>query len=337
VAHGAEPRFIPFIGGRAFFSAMSSSALLRSVLVLSVTSCASEHLSAAQRFPDPPRRLALAVAEPRTLVEVDGVSLAIHDSDPQGEKPAIVCLHAIGHGGSDFAGFESAFASRYRVITVDWPGHGASGADTQPASTARYGALLEGLIDRLHLDHLILLGNSVGGGAAVRFAAAHPERVRALILCNPSGFDPGGWFARFFIGRLEAHFAEGAEGLARFGPWFRDYYAEVLVTPEAEARRRLIVDAGYEMAPVLREAWHSFAQPEADQRALAPKLTMPVFVAWASRDGAVRWGRNRAAIETIPHVQVQMFDAGHAPFLEAPQAFNAAVTTFLDGVEAGRR
>lgn len=282
---------------------------------------------------DPPRRLALAVQEPRRQLVVDGVALAIHDSDPAGSRPAIICLHAIGHGGGDFAAFERAFEWRFRIITVDWPGQGASGYDSQPASARRYAGLLLGLLDVLGLDRPILFGNSVGGAAAITLAEQHPDRVRALVLCNPGGLDPGGFFAGLFIDHLVSRFKRGVAGEARFHEWFTDYYGDVLLGSDAAPRRDAIVAAGYELAPRLVEAWTSFAQKDADLRAGLSSLRMPVFVGWAMRDGLVQWGRNREAILSIPGARLVRFEnSGHAPFLEESSAFNEAVAPFLDAL-----
>lgn len=288
-------------------------------------------LTRAELEPTPPRRLALAVPEPRRLVVVDGVSLAVHDSDVASSKPVIVGLHAIGHGGGDFAAFERAFQERFRIITVDWPGHGASGQDAQPASARRYASLLPGLLDELDLERPILFGNSIGGAAAITLAQQEPTRVRALVLCNPGGLDPGGFFAGLFIDHLISRFRRGVAGEARFRDWFADYYADILLGPEAAARRDAIVAAGYESAPRLVEAWTSFAQPDADLRPGLPSMQLPVFVGWAMRDGLVQWSRNRDAIASIPRATVVRFEnTGHAPFLEESAAFNAAVAPFLD-------
>ena len=78
--------------------------------------------------------VALASREPRRTVTVDGVALAVHDSAPARDLPVIVCLHAIGLGGADFSRCEDEVGHENRIITVDWPGHGASGQDTEPAS-----------------------------------------------------------------------------------------------------------------------------------------------------------------------------------------------------------
>jgi pimeloyl-ACP methyl ester carboxylesterase len=281
----------------------------------------------------PPLRTSLAAPAPLRTIPVDGVALAVHDSDPEGGKPALVCLHAIGQGGGDFAAFARAFDDRFRVVVVDWPGHGASGDDRAPASAARYEVLLRGLLDALRIESAVIFGNSIGGATALAFAQRSPERVRALILCNPGGLDPGGLVAGLFIRRLVSRFERGVRGDPRFLDWYAAYYEDVLVGPEAVPRRDRIVAAGYESAPRLVEAWTSFATPEADLRAGLPALRVPVFVGWAMRDGLVQWSRNRAALKTLPNVTLVRFErSGHAPFLEEPASFNAALAPFLDAL-----
>jgi 4,5:9,10-diseco-3-hydroxy-5,9,17-trioxoandrosta-1(10),2-diene-4-oate hydrolase len=263
-----------------------------------------------------------------------GVDLAVHDGDPSGSKPALVCLHAIGHGGGDFVGLEQAFGAAWRVITVDWPDQGRSGHDGEPASARRYTALFSALVDELRLERVVLLGNSIGGAVAISYAAQNPTRVRALVLANPGGLDEGasGLLGRVFIGFTVAHFEQGVRGEAAFEPWFRSYYEGILVTFEAQERRAEIVAAGYESAPVLAQAWDSFRQPEANLVPLLPRLSMPVLVTWARRDGIVQWSRNRAAVESIPRAKVVFFEAGHAPFLETPGPFNAELSSFLQAL-----
>jgi 4,5:9,10-diseco-3-hydroxy-5,9,17-trioxoandrosta-1(10),2-diene-4-oate hydrolase len=260
------------------------------------------------------------------VAEVGGIRLAYND---HGRGPIIICLHAIGHGAADFARFRQAFAGDYRVITLDWPGQGNSGDDTLPASNRRYAEVLGLFLDRLDVGKAILVGNSIGGAAALRYAADRPDRVRALVLENPGGLDPGGRLARGITGCMAAFFRAG-ERRARWFPWlFRHYYASVLTESVAAEQRDRIVAAGYEIAPVLARAWESFGQLESDLRGKIPSVRCPVLFAWAVKDRFVRLDRNRPAINQFPDVQLVEFQAGHAAHLEAPEEFEAVVRDFL--------
>jgi 4,5:9,10-diseco-3-hydroxy-5,9,17-trioxoandrosta-1(10),2-diene-4-oate hydrolase len=299
--------------------------------LLTLTGCAP----ALRTLPvGPPARLALSAPDPGALHRVLGVDLWVHDSDSTGGKPALVCLHAIGHGGGDFTALSKALPE-WRVIAVDFPGHGRSGDDSEPASAIRYEQLVDGLMDALQLERVVVLGNSIGGATAIRLAAARPGRIRALVLANPGGLDPGGssLIGRFFIGNLVGHFERGARNEARFGAWFREYYADILPAAAAAQQRERIVASGYEHAALLAQAWTSFMQPEASLAPLIDKVTMPVLFAWADQDRIVSWSRSEAAVKRFSNARVVHFEAGHSAFLEQPDSFLVALRAFLREVQ----
>jgi pimeloyl-ACP methyl ester carboxylesterase len=258
----------------------------------------------------------------KQIVCVDGVELAYSD---QGSGPPLVCLHAIGHDGSDYDALPLP-----RKIALDWPAQGGSGPDRAPPTSRRYAELLEGFLDALGLDRVVLVGNSIGGAAAIRFAAAHPERVRALVIMNSGGLDRGGRLARAAIRLMAAFFAAGARGRRWFARAFAFYYRMVLRQPRAAATRDRIIADGYRLAPLLHQAWLGFADGDSDLRPLVPRVTAPTLFAWARHDRFLPLGRSRAAIARFPRARVQLFDAGHAPQLETPDELAAAVRGFLD-------
>ena len=276
--------------------------------------------------------LDLAAPAPRVHVEAAGVDIALHDTDPAGTRPAVICLHAVGHGGGDYASTVDALGATHRVLAVDWPGHGASGPDAHPASAARYERVLAELIDQLRLDRVVIVGNSIGGAAAIRYAAHHPDRVRGLVLVDTGGLDRGGWVARVYIRSIARRFRRGAAGDPRFIAWYARFYDRLLTTPASQARRDAIVAAGPQMAEVLAQAWESFAAPDADLRALLPTLQVPILVAWARHDRVIRWSRNRRAIARGQRVEVVRFEGGHSAPVEDPEAFNAALEGFLEAL-----
>jgi hypothetical protein len=54
-----------------------------------------------------------------------------------------------------------------------------------------------------------------------------------------------------------------------------------------------------------------------------------VLFAWATGDKAVSWGRSRTAAMTVHDRSIELFAGGHAAFLEAPDAFDAALLKFV--------
>jgi len=267
-----------------------------------------------------------ATAPYRTLT-VDGVTLAFDD---EGAGPPVVCLHAIGHGAGDFARLLAHLRGRHRVLALDWPGQGCSARDHRPTSAGRYTDLLEGFLDAAGVERAVLVGNSIGGAVAIRYAAAHRDRVHGLVLANPGGLDKGGdLMARLAVGGMIRFFDAGARGAWWYPRAFGAYCRMVLSgAPAAEQRRRIVASAS-EIAPVLAEAWRSFGQADADIRGLAPRVSCPVLFTWAEGDRINQLARCRAAIGAFPNATLETFPGGHAAFLEVPDAFEASIDRFL--------
>ncbi|MFM8940035.1 MAG: alpha/beta fold hydrolase, partial [Phenylobacterium sp.] len=101
-----------------------------------------------------------------------------------GYGPVVVCLHATGHGARDFDRLAQRLGGSFTFIALDWPGQGDSPRESAPASAERYAELAGGVLEALDLRDVILLGNAIGGAAAILCAAACPDRVRGLVLCN---------------------------------------------------------------------------------------------------------------------------------------------------------
>jgi 4,5:9,10-diseco-3-hydroxy-5,9,17-trioxoandrosta-1(10),2-diene-4-oate hydrolase len=182
----------------------------------------------------------------------------------------------------------------------------------------------------------VLIGNSIGGAAALRLAAAAPQRVAALVLENAGGLMPVDRLARGFTAAMARFFAAGARGAGWFPLAYGAYYRTVLRTRAAAEMRRRIVAAGSEMAPILRDAWRGFGAADADQRELAPRIACPVLVAWAARDRVIQLARCLPAIRRFPNARVRTFRAGHCAHLETPDEFEACLGEFLGELELHR-
>jgi 4,5:9,10-diseco-3-hydroxy-5,9,17-trioxoandrosta-1(10),2-diene-4-oate hydrolase len=268
--------------------------------------------------------------EPRKIIFLDGVSIAYTDTG--GNDPVLLCLHAIGHGARDFENLSRRLDQQYRVIALDFPGQGNSGSDGQPASGSRYTRLVSQFIEQLNLNSITLLGNSIGGAVSVRYASLHPERVKALVLCDSGGLGAPGAVGGVFIKTFVQFFAAGRRGASWF-PWaFDKYYRRVLRTQSAQQERHRIIRSAYEIAPVLEQAWRSFERPEENLGPILPQIRCPVLLAWAKDDFVIPLKLSAPALERFPNHRLEVFTGGHAAFLEDPDRFEQVLRRFLADV-----
>ena len=114
-------------------------------------------------------------------VEIGG--LRFHYTDWGGDGPPLVMLHGLtGHARTwDYTA--AALSGRYRVLALDQRGHG----DTDWAPKYGFAPMAQdllGFLDALDLREVTLMGLSMGGIVSFVFAAAHPERVRRLVVMD---------------------------------------------------------------------------------------------------------------------------------------------------------
>jgi 4,5:9,10-diseco-3-hydroxy-5,9,17-trioxoandrosta-1(10),2-diene-4-oate hydrolase len=152
-------------------------------------------------------------ATSRFATTATGLRLHYHEAGPaEGAPIPVVLLHGGGPGATAWSNFGRnlpAFASSRRTLAVDQPGFGRS---DKPAEHGQYftfsAEALAGLLDKLDIPQVHLIGNSLGGGTAVRFALQNPERVGRLVLMAPGGLS---------LNLTSADPTEGVIRLSQFG------------------------------------------------------------------------------------------------------------------------
>jgi 4,5:9,10-diseco-3-hydroxy-5,9,17-trioxoandrosta-1(10),2-diene-4-oate hydrolase len=269
-------------------------------------------------------RFAIGVPVPAWLTTRTGTRLAYQRF---GSGPPVIALHAVGHGGGDYLPLAARLRG-FELIVLDWPGHGRSEHDGCAPSVAHYADVLEDVVNALQLATPVLIGCSIGGGAALAYAARRP--VHALVLCNPSSLRPVGESTRRFVSLMVRFFRAGERGRTWFAPLFALYYRTLLRGAPARSQRQRIVAAAYELAPLLRQAWEGFAEPSTDLRSEAARLAVPVLFAWAKHDKIVALRPSLPAVRRVPRHELATFPGGHAAFLECPDAFAERLHTFLE-------
>jgi pimeloyl-ACP methyl ester carboxylesterase len=281
--------------------------------------------------PDRPRPELEAryAAPPSSFLEVEGVRLHLRDTGPRG-APALILLHGFGSSLHAWEDWARLLGPGFRVIRFDIPGFGLTGPDpTGDYTDARSLALIAGLMDRLGLTRAHLLGSSMGGRIAWRFAAAHPDRVEKLVLMAPDGFASPG---RSYGG------AARVPPLLRLLPWvlpqslLRSSLAAAygdpatLTRPLFERYRDMLLAPGVRRAILDRTGQQVLEQPEP----ILARIRAPTLLLWGERDRLVPVTNAADYQRALPDSRLVVLPGlGHVPMEEAPAAALAPLRDFL--------
>jgi pimeloyl-ACP methyl ester carboxylesterase len=272
-----------------------------------------------------------------------GARIHYRDQGPDGLP--VVLIHGSNSSLHTWEGWVDVLGDRYRVVTLDLPGHGLTGQ----VPDGRYGpdamvAAVDAVTRHLDLGEFVLGGNSMGGGITWRYALAHPERVLAMVLVDSS--PPPGF-------RREP--PPDSEGDTPLG-------FSLLQSAAFRAVARYL-DPGYLVAQGLRAAHYDDAQVdealieryrdltlrEGSREAIMKRFggpreeESPVDLSVLSQPTLILWGRHDTLIgvdvaeqfdDALPDSELVIYeDLGHVPMEEAPQRTAEDVRAFLESLE----
>lgn len=242
-----------------------------------------------------------------------------------GDGPALLLLHGLNGSSASWDAQHEALGARFRVIAWDAPGYGRSDL-LEPVADA-YADAANLLLEALGVRRAAVLGHSMGGVVAGRLAHRHPERIDRLVLsCTHWGLarPAGEAFPPAYQRRLEerrrlADDEYGRERARRMLP--ADAAPDVAARVAAIARD--VREEG--LARAIR------MELDCDNRAALAALAMPILLIDADRDPVLKPERAEALAALLPRARrVTLRGIGHAPYLEDPRAFNAALVAFLE-------
>ncbi len=266
---------------------------------------------------------------PSTFIEVLGDRLHVRDTGPKA-GPALVMLHGFASSLQTWDAWAAALEGRYRVVRFDLPGFGLTGPDVNgDYSDARSIAVIAGLMDRLGIADATLVGNSMGGNIAWRFAAAHPERTSGLVLVSPAGFRPPGEdgtaptrlpfmirMMRYVLPTpvLRMNMAPSYADPARMTPAIVARYRDMLLVPGVR-------DAV--LARMLQTRWP-------DPVPILHGIQTPTLLIWGQDDRLVPFSNSADYLAALPHVTLAALPGqGHVPQEEVPEIALKPLRAFL--------
>lgn len=238
-----------------------------------------------------------------------------------GAGPDLILNHGLGGNAAVWFQQLPHFAEHNRVVTWDQRGFGRSSNSTGNHGPHSAVSDLLAIMDHIGAAQADVVGQSMGGWAALGLALAAPERVRSIVLaCTTGGIpvspgqqtavpplEPGGTLP------LGLHPAIGAR------------------LPEVDLARAYLYQAlgTFGSRPPDSEFFRILATTTFDPIALR-NLDIPVLLIAGELDGLMTPERLREAAQFLSHASVvEIPDRGHSPYFEDPDAWNEIVAEFL--------
>lgn len=254
-----------------------------------------------------------------------------------GAGPPLLLCNAAFATCAHWSAQEEALARRFRVVTWDYRGHGASEA---PAEAERYS--LKQVVADLRAVHraatddapAFVGGLSVGGLVTLSYALTHPEQVRALLLFNTGpGFKNPEALAQWQAMLERAASKMEEVGLARYLEG-RRAQAELLgLHPQSKLARAVRESVLTSSVEGLTCFARGVAGPVPNLVDRLAEIRVPCLVVVGEHDAAFQRA-SQVLVAKLPRAQrVVLKDAGHVLQLDQPEAFVREVERFAEGAQ----
>ena len=231
----------------------------------------------------------------------------------------VIALHAYWMEAGTYADLAAALAPQWRVIALDQRGHGHSDKPDDMSWEAMMGDLGAFLAHLGITGPVVLIGNSLGGMVAFRYAARHPERVKAMVLEeSPPVADADLGFMRGWEGVYPTREALAAKIGERLAWSVEPSFREVAGGWTLAFSPNRLADAELGLHGDFWDDWTATDCPALVVRGMQSKAV----------DGALL----ETAARRRPNTQIESFDAGHVVHHDAPEAFSRTVREFLEGI-----
>lgn len=250
----------------------------------------------------------------------------------KGKGENLILLHSAGpgHEHRDFDAIIPKLSESYRVISLDWPGHGKSEFPNplESASAVSYAEILPDLIKQLAPGGAILIGNSLGGFASIKLAVEKPDLVKGLILVDTGGMNDPDFKTRTFVKLMSNLWFTGVTWNA-----FPNYYLKVENRYTKSLLDRVKEKENIEGSKQIRTSlWKSFSDEGHDMRERVSGITVPTLIVWGEKDPVILPEFGEKLSQKIKGSQLVFLQTGHVPFAEDPETFLKITIPFLKSI-----
>jgi pimeloyl-ACP methyl ester carboxylesterase len=262
--------------------------------------------------------LAFVFASSASAASVDG--LKIYSTSKGSGKATLVLVHGWTCDSSSWDAQVPVLAKHYRVITLDLPGHGRSGAPADGKfSMDLFARAVEAVRAEAHADKIVLVGHSMGAPVIRQYARLFPDHVAGLIAVD-GPLDMRGFGGN---GSFKPPALTGPDGLKA-----REGMIRGMFTPDTPPDVQQKVLAMMLKAPEATAvgAMQSMLDPALKAADVTP---MPALTIWAGTNQQIPSVEEEKKV--LPHYsQTQVAGTGHFVMMEKPDEFNRLVESFVN-------
>jgi pimeloyl-ACP methyl ester carboxylesterase len=264
---------------------------------------------------------------------VDGVTPrgTAFESHGNGET-SVVLVHGLGLNRNSWQWQVPALVKHYRVVTYDLLGHGGSSDPVGTPTLSMFSEQLLELLDHLGIERAAVLGFSLGGMIARRFAMDHQDRLWALgILHSAHARDKAAHDA--IQARVVQAAADGPAATAdgALQRWFTEDFRAANPELMDQVRRWILANRKQVYAPIYQVLVDGVTELVAPAR----PIRCPTLVMTAEEDHGNSPAMSRAIVAEIPGSELVILPRlRHMALAEAPETFNAELLAFLARVQA---
>ena len=226
----------------------------------------------------------------------------------------------------------------HRVIVLDLWGSGKTDGPPKNIDIELYPEFVFWFLEKLNIKKAKIVGHSMGGMLALKFALNHPEMVDSLILVGTAGFQrkiPAHFkiFTFPFVGEImtKPNLIGLEHALYKNSFTKHDYlkvYAKILFEFQLEG------NTGKYLLHMARNALDIFGFKGTLLRKVqrsAAQIKCPVLLVWGYEDKIQHFKSAFKAKKYMPHAQIEFIEqCGHLPQIEFPEKFNQILLNFID-------
>jgi pimeloyl-ACP methyl ester carboxylesterase len=256
------------------------------------------------------------------MVMVNGKELAV---EQQGEGPALVMVHGLGGTSNTFYPQAGLLARWFKVVRPDLEGSGRSPLKGK-LSIEGFAADIVALLDQLGAQEAHLVGHSMGTIVCQHLAAAHPARIKSMVLLGPLAEPPEPARAAIRT-RGETVRKDGMVGVA-----------DTLVTAgtSAETKAHRPAAAAFVREILMRQSAEGYAATcdalSAAKAADAARIACPTLCITGDEDATSPPPTVRRLAQSIKGARMSVLNGcGHWTPIEKPAEVNAALVNFHFG------